>query len=86
MPLYASNADAMLDETAGAFTGAGILRKSTSICEGCQRAKNLTAGWFDPWAMPGGIDPTGYVKGWAAQLALDEGSTLQVNRIDLNLK
>ena len=31
----------------------------------------LSGGWFDPWAMPGGIDPTGYVKGWAAQRALD---------------
>ena len=29
-------------------------------------------GWFDPWAMPGGVDPTGYVKGWAAQSALAE--------------
>ena len=37
----------------------------------CQRAKSLSAGWFDPWAIPGGVDPTGYVKGWAAQRALD---------------
>ena len=37
----------------------------------CQRAKSLSAGWFDPWAIPGGVDPTGYVKGWAAQGALD---------------
>ena len=28
-------------------------------------------GWFDPWAMPGGVDPTGYVKGWATQRAID---------------
>ncbi len=34
-------------------------------------AKAATKGWFDPWAMPGGVDPTGYVKGWAAQRALD---------------
>ena len=38
----------------------------------CQRAKSLSAGWFDPWAVPGGVDPTGYVKGWAGQRALDE--------------
>lgn len=31
----------------------------------CTVARTLTAGWFDPWAMPGGVDPTGYVKGWA---------------------
>ena len=36
----------------------------------CATARELSAGWFDPWAMPGGIDPTGYVKGWAAQNAL----------------
>jgi thiamine biosynthesis lipoprotein len=36
----------------------------------CAVARELTGGWFDPWAMPGGIDPTGYVKGWAAQNAL----------------
>jgi thiamine biosynthesis lipoprotein len=33
-------------------------------------AREITSGWFDPWAMPGGVDPTGYVKGWAAQRAL----------------
>jgi thiamine biosynthesis lipoprotein len=36
----------------------------------CRAARLLTDGWFDPWALPGGIDPTGYVKGWAAQRAL----------------
>ena len=33
-------------------------------------AGDVSAGWFDPWAMPGGVDPTGFVKGWAAQRAL----------------
>jgi thiamine biosynthesis lipoprotein len=36
----------------------------------CSRAREMSRGWFDPWAMPGGVDPTGYVKGWAAQRAL----------------
>jgi FAD:protein FMN transferase len=36
----------------------------------CEDARTRSSGWFDPWAMPGGVDPTGYVKGWAAQLAL----------------
>jgi thiamine biosynthesis lipoprotein len=36
----------------------------------CSMAREASAGWFDPWAMPGGVDPTGYVKGWAAQRAL----------------
>ena len=37
----------------------------------CEDARDLTNGLFDPWALPGGVDPTGYVKGWAAQRALD---------------
>lgn len=36
----------------------------------CAVARDLSGGWFDPWAMPGGFDPSGYVKGWAAQNAL----------------
>ncbi len=36
----------------------------------CATAHELSDGWFDPWALPGGVDPTGYVKGWAAQRAL----------------
>jgi len=36
----------------------------------CSAARELSGGWFDPWAIPGGVDPTGYVKGWAAQRAL----------------
>jgi len=31
--------------------------------------REATAGWFDPWAMPGGVDPTGVVKGWAVERA-----------------
>jgi thiamine biosynthesis lipoprotein len=38
----------------------------------CERAKAASRGWFDPWAMPGGVDPTGLVKGWAAERALAE--------------
>lgn len=36
----------------------------------CAAARDLSDGWFDPWVLPGGVDPTGYVKGWAAQRAL----------------
>ncbi len=36
----------------------------------CQAAKQASGGWFDPWAMPGGVDPTGLVKGWAVDRAL----------------
>lgn len=36
------------------------------VLAGCRRARTASAGAFDPWAMPGGFDPLGYVKGWAA--------------------
>lgn len=29
-------------------------------------ARDLTDGSFDPWCVKGGYDPSGYVKGWAA--------------------
>ncbi len=35
----------------------------------CEGAKDLTRGAFDPWAAFGGFDPSGMVKGWAAQIA-----------------
>lgn len=35
----------------------------------CEQARRLSGGWFDPWALPDGVDPTGLVKGWAAQEA-----------------
>lgn len=37
----------------------------------CATARDLSNGWFDPWAVPGGLDPTGLVKGWATQRAAD---------------
>ena len=42
------------------------------MLELCRRARDASDGWFDPWAMPGGVDPTGLVKGWAVERALDE--------------
>jgi FAD:protein FMN transferase len=36
----------------------------------CSEAMRATNGWFDPFALPGGVDPTGLVKGWATQQAL----------------
>ena len=35
------------------------------------RAKALTFGSFDPWAVIGGFDPSGYVKGWASDHAIN---------------
>jgi thiamine biosynthesis lipoprotein len=37
------------------------------VWRGCLRAKELSFGSFDPWAVEGGFDPSGFVKGWAAE-------------------
>ncbi len=35
------------------------------------RALEVTGGYFDPWTLDGGYDPTGLVKGWAIGKALE---------------
>lgn len=42
-----------------------------TVLAACARARDDTGGCFDPWALPGGVDPSGYVKGWAAGQARD---------------
>ena len=41
------------------------------VWRGCLKARELTFGSFDPWAVEGGFDPSGFVKGWAAEKAAD---------------
>jgi FAD:protein FMN transferase len=43
----------------------------TEVLSLCRTAKQASRGWFDPWALPGGVDPTGLVKGWAVERAAD---------------
>lgn len=58
----------------------------------CAQAKWLSDGAFDPWAVAGGFDPSGLVKGWAADKCADilvkAGATcVQVNAAgDLTLR
>ena len=41
------------------------------VIDNCMYLRDLTDGVFDPWAVAGGVDPSGYVKGWAADIAAD---------------
>lgn len=41
------------------------------VLDECRIAWRHSRGWFDPWSLPGGVDPTGLVKGWAARRALE---------------
>lgn len=40
-----------------------------TVLDNCAYIRDLTEGVFDPWAVDGGVDPSGYVKGWAADIA-----------------
>jgi FAD:protein FMN transferase len=54
----------------GEITTAQAPAEVHDVLRACAAARDASQGWFDPWAMPGGVDPTGLVKGWAAQRAL----------------
>jgi thiamine biosynthesis lipoprotein len=56
----------------------------SEVLELCRRVRDASDGWFDPWGMPGGVDPTGLVKGWAAERALDELKTAGVPAAMIN--
>ncbi len=47
-------------------------RVVTEVLEECRAVRRLTGGVFDPWAVRGGVDPSGYVKGWAAGQVADQ--------------
>jgi len=42
-----------------------------AVLNNCAYVRDLTDGVFDPWAVEGGVDPSGYVKGWAADVVAD---------------
>lgn len=58
----------------------------------CAFAREITDGAFDPWAVAGGFDPSGLVKGWAAdkcaEILLEAGAAhVQINAAgDLTLR
>lgn len=62
------------------------------VWERCAVARYLTDGAFDPWAVEGGFDPSGLVKGWAADkcaqiLQRNGAQYIQVNAAgDLSLR
>jgi thiamine biosynthesis lipoprotein len=41
-------------------------REFDEVLDACRDLRALTRGAFDPWSVPGGYDPSGYVKGWGA--------------------
>jgi len=54
------------------------------VWELCLQAKYLTDGSFDPWAVEGGFDPSGLVKGWAADKCADLLLSLGIEHVQVN--
>lgn len=54
------------------------------VWHSCLEIKELTDGAFDPWAVAGGFDPSGYVKGWAADQIADQLLKLGAKHIQVN--
>ena len=50
----------------------------------CIELRELTLRAFDPWAVPGGFDPSGFVKGWAAQEALRFFAIRGIEHLQIN--
>ncbi len=60
-------------------------REIAEVLEICNELKSATDGWFDPWVMLGGVDPTGMVKGWAEDKALSVLAKSGVKAATLNI-
>ena len=54
------------------------------VWRGCLIARELTLGAFDPWAAEGGFDPSGYVKGWAAEKGAEMLLAAGCNSVQIN--
>jgi thiamine biosynthesis lipoprotein len=54
------------------------------VLDYCTVAKEMSGGWFDPWALPNGLDPTGFVKGWAAEVAAGYFTDLDLTGVIVN--
>ena len=50
----------------------------------CEFSRDLTLGAFDPWAAVGGFDPSGLVKGWAADKCADLLVSLGIEHVQVN--
>jgi thiamine biosynthesis lipoprotein len=54
------------------------------VWNACGFASELSDGAFNPWAVAGGFDPSGYVKGWAADRVADMLVAAGVEHVQVN--
>jgi FAD:protein FMN transferase len=53
----------------GELSADGYPPPLAEVVRRCAALRAATDGWFDAWAVPGGFDPSGIVKGWAVDRA-----------------
>lgn len=77
--------DAELEARAAAGATVDVAaRDLADVIALCRKALFTTRGAFDPWSTPGGFDPSGLVKGWAAQRACAILRTHDITRAYVN--
>jgi thiamine biosynthesis lipoprotein len=54
------------------------------VWNACSAASELTYGAFNPWAVEGGFDPSGYVKGWSADRVAEILVAAGVEHVQVN--
>jgi thiamine biosynthesis lipoprotein len=54
------------------------------VWNACGAASELTDGAFNPWTVDGGFDPSGYVKGWAADRVAEILVAAGVEHVQVN--
>ena len=54
------------------------------VWNACSLASELSDGAFNPWAVSGGFDPSGYVKGWAADKIADALVKAGIEHVQVN--
>jgi thiamine biosynthesis lipoprotein len=54
------------------------------VWNACSVAREITGGSFDPWCVNGGFDPSGYVKGWAADKCINILKVYGAENIQIN--
>lgn len=54
------------------------------VWDACFNARYLSDGAFDPWKVEGGFDPSGYVKGWAADRVAEILMQVGVEHLQVN--
>jgi thiamine biosynthesis lipoprotein len=54
------------------------------VWNACSAVSELTDGAFNPWAVEGGFNPSGYVKGWAADRVAEILVAAGVEHVQVN--